>query len=496
MIPYFKLTPFLVLFLFSGFLTSQETIFNQQFEALISKHNSSEGFSYKAIDSTRRQELRSSIAGIENYQASTVATQINLYNFLVIDKVLESMPLASVGEVSGFFKDEVSIGSETISLDQLEKAIIQYADNPFVHLLLNCAAKGCPPMQFISDDIPLENYISTALKSSNVLSYEQDDIELSQIFFWYKEDFGTDEALITRISEILSNSDIIQKKIKYKEYDWLLNDSGSRDGDGYYPTKLYSKGGGELKIFNNYYTQKESDERYNFFSSFFQFLIGTNKNINYGLDVKIRSVNQGNVGTFSALGFSNSTYGNSEGGEFFSRVGISGIGPRIKYQPFKKKNNINFLHTIYFVPMSSAEGNDEYGYSDYNNLQFFNQMFIEKELGARRRLFLDVGLHIENIKLGVHRNENHFMPIQLPVTAIYSYFPTTKSTLYGLGSFGQRIDVRFAPNQNTNGKYSVYGQLGLGAKYFLTDFLEAELLYTNFLDTTPGRSAHTFNLTY
>lgn len=494
MIPRKKLTSALFLFLFSWPLMGQEGVFNQKFETLLSKYNSDEGFAYADVDSMLIQDLEASVDLITAYQTSTISTQINLYNFLVINKVLKAMPIGSVGEVNGFFKNAVNLGDKTISLDKLEKEIIISSGDPLVHLLLNCAAKGCPPLQFISQEVPLDKYILTALNDPSVLSLNEEGLELSQIFFWYKEDFGKDELLKNKISEIIGDPSIIQKKIQYKEYDWMLNGTDNRDGDGYYPTKLYGKGGGELKIFNNYYTQKENGERYNFFSSFFQFLIGTSGNLNYGLDIKVRSVNQGNVGTFSALGFKNSTFGDSEGGEFFSRVGISGIGPRIKYQPFKKKNNINFLHTIYFVPMPSAEGDENYGYSDYNNLQFFNQMFLEKELGAQRRLFLDVGLHVENIKLGVHRNENHFMPIQLPITAIYSYFPTTKSTLYGLGSFGQRIDVRFAPDQNTSGKYSVYGQLGLGVKYFLTDFLEAELLYTNFLDTTPERSAHTFNV--
>ncbi len=474
--------------------TAQESAFNEQFKKLLEAYNSPLGFNYAEVDINSLESIEARLKAVQDIMAMSIPSQINVYNYLVIREVLNVYPIQSVAAINNFFKTEINAGDQVLRLDNFEREVITKSNNPYIHFLFNCGARSCPELQYISDEQKLDSYISHALNNENILSVTDGKLGLSQIFFWYQEDFGSNKTILKELSRLTGNKALDSRSIEYLEYDWLLNDIDDRNGEGFYPTKLYAKGGYELKIFNNYYSQKDNGFTSNFFSSFFQLLLGSNKNFNYGLDVKLRSVNQGQVGTFSALGFRNRTFQENTNGEVFSRAGISGIGPRIKYQPFKSKNNINFLHTIYFVPMGSAEGNEDYGYSDYNNLQFFNQVFFEKELSVKRRLFVDAGLHIENIKLGVHRNEEHFMPIQLPVTAIYSYFPNSKTTLYGLGSFGQRVDVKFNRDTDTFGTYSVYGQIGAGAKYFVTDFLEAELLYTNFIDTTPGRTAHTFNL--
>ncbi len=473
---------------------AQELEFNKKFEQFLQEYRRGNFLDYKIITTDEIEVLDTmlhTISGLSSYNPNSVSTLINAYNFLVVREIASAYPIKSVQEVPQFFTKDIALGDSKISLDNFEKKIVELVGNPLAHLLLNCGARGCPSIQYIDPEVSLENYYRPALKEEQVMSNSGDELQLSQIFFWYAEEFGDNNMILDKLGAF-SDTDLSSMKISFIEYDWSLNDANAT-GQSYYPTKLYGKGGMELQIFNNYYSQDDSGVRYNFFSSFFQLLIGTNKKLNYGFDVKVRSVNQGDIGLFSALQFKDQTIG-SDNKVIFSRTGISGIGPRIKYQPFERHPNISFIHAVYFVPMSSAEGNLDYGYSDYNNLQFFNQVFFEKEFTVKRRLFIDIGLHIENIKLGVHRNENHFTPIQFPITAIYSYFPNTDMTIYGLANFAQRLDLRFAPDTDTRGDYSIYGQIGAGLKYFLTDFLEVELLYTNFMDTTPGRTAHTFNL--
>jgi len=485
------LCTFILVLNFIGPLQGQSLDFDSQFGVFVQEYKRGQNVDYKAISPDRIEVIEQSLHALD-YKNAKLATQINVYNYLVIREIVKVYPIASVEEVPGFFKNEIPLGEMTVQLDLLEREILDKANDPLVHLLLNCGAKGCPALAYIDSASSFDNYYTEALSATQTFKIEGNDLSLSQIFFWYKEEYGSDAQLKNLLGKIV-NKDLTNTKTAYLDYDWMLNDANA-SGQVYYPTKLYGKGGYELKIFNNYYTQNDQGDRFNFFSSFFQLLLGTSKRINYGIDVKLRSVNQGSIPLFSALKFQTRSFDEAETGLNFSRAGISGIGPRIKYQPFDKYPNINFLHTVYFVPLSAAQGNDDYGYADYNNLQFFNQMFFEKEYSVKRRLFLDVGLHVENIKLGVQRNQEHFMPIQLPVTAIYSYFPNTDLTLYGLGSFGQRLDIRYAPDSDTSTNYTVYGQVGAGVKYFVTDFLEAEFLYTNFIDTTPGRTAHTFNL--
>ena len=470
--------------------------FNLTYRQLVSEHITNNVISYQDLDIQTSEAITKQISTADIAiltKDEKIAFLINAYNALVIDQVLEYYPISSVAEVAGFFKKKHQVGNRSLSLNELEQEILSLSEDPFTHLLLNCGAVSCPEVQFIEPQIDRSVYYKKALESKELIDLKEEVLMLSKIFEWYTDDFGGRDALMDGLSELTTIVKEQPLQIKYQNYDWMLNDKSSKSIGVYYPTRLYPKGGGEVKVFNNYYTQIQNGVRSNFFSSFLQVLIGSSKNYNLGFDVKFRSVSSGAVGLFSALEFKDQPFSDNSGLRSFSRAGISGIGPRIKYQPFKNKPNINFLHTVYFVPMQEAEGNDEYGYVDYDYPQFFNQVFIEKELTIKSRLFMDLGLHIENLRLNAHRNYEHFTPIQVPITVIYNYFIDSKTTIYGLGAFAQRFDIRFKPDTDTYSDYSVYGQIGVGAKHILYDLLELELLYTNFLSFN-GSPAHTFNL--
>lgn len=448
---------------------------------------------YRSLELTEIENLRSTLASSEWESLEgneKIAFLTNAYNAHVICKVKDAYPIRSVGEVSDFFVTDVQVGDMTTSLDDLEKMIVTLGGGP-MHLLLNCGAHSCPPLQFIEAD-KIKGHIAEAFESEVIIFRDDAGIKVSPIFSWYLDDFGnTDDEVKNYIST--NSGHQIEGPVRYLSYNWLLNDISLEETNIYFPTRLYKKGEGELKLFNNYYTQSEGGIRSNFFSTFVQLLIGTNKRMNLGFDLKFRSVSSGSVSLFDALNFRNERFSDINGISTFARIGISGIGPRIKYQPFKKKPNINFLHTVYFVPMDEAEGNGDYGYSDYNNLQFFNQVFIEKELSPTRRLFFDLGLHFENIRLGVHRNFQHFTPIQMPLSVFYNYFPDPVATIYATATFAQRVDLIFNADADTRADYSLWGQIGMGGKYIFSNFIELELLYTRFFSSSFDRKAHTFN---
>ncbi len=473
--------------------------FNERFQSFINKFNIKGQLDYAQLNYEQIASLSSALDEIDTQELSLHqqnVLDINAYNLLVIQKILDQYPIKSVLDIPLFFTEEFILFDKAISLDKLEERILKNSENPLVHLLLNCGAKSCPSLQYIDPSTELNEYYRNALQDTDIIRIEksQNAICFSQIFFWYMDDFESLGEKKAWLSEYLDIKIDLELKEKYLEYDWRLNDIISEEYLIYYPTKLFRKGGFELKIFNNYYTQSDMGLRSNFFSSFIQLLIGTNNNFNIGFDIKLRSVNQGDVGLFSALGLKNQVYNISNGIPTFSRFGISGIGPRIKYQPSMNNGNINVLHAIYFVPLENAEGNFEYGYSDYQNVQIFNNVWYEKEFSVKKRLFLDFGFHIENLKLGVQRNENHFMQVVIPVTGIYSYYPSPKSTFYALANYGQKFTFQFDQDKDTEIKLGAYGQIGGGAKYYLTDWMELEALYTYFIDTTPGRTAHTFNI--
>jgi len=470
--------------------------FNAQFERLLDKKVFKDNVDYASIKKESTEEIYKALDNewSRYVDSRDIRSLSNAYNFLVIYSIVDNYPIKSVKDVSNFFDKKFKLGDDKISLDQLEQDIVEYAQNPAMHFILNCGAQSCPPLIFIDNVSDLDSLTVQAFQTEKMIQVNDDEgkIYASKILLWNEKDFDQAGGPQTWLNSLLNLDN--SYALDFHEYDWRLNDLNSDIYLIYYPTRLFAKGAGELKIFNNYYTQSDNGFRSNFFTSFIQLLIGTDKNLNFGLDVKLRSVNSGDVGLFSALQFKDQPFFDSNGTNTFSRVGISGIGPRIKYQPIKNKGNLNFLHAVYFVPMEDAEGNDNYGYSDFGNLQIYNNVFYEIELSAKKRLFFDLGFHIENLKLGVHRNENHFTQFQVPLTAIYSYFPNQKTTFYGLANVALRPVLNFAPNTNTKLNTDAYAQFGAGAKYYLTDFLEVEGLYTYFLDATPGRFANTFNI--
>nr|XP_029494428.1 uncharacterized protein LOC115111963 isoform X2 [Oncorhynchus nerka] len=112
---------------------------------------------------------------------------------------------------------------------------------PLIHFALNCGAMGCPPIKtYTPKDI--DSQLRTAAESflenddGCVVDSEKGEVRLSQIFKWYKADFGgTDEKLLNWILEhmgdspkrsslqsVLSSGKI---KVSYLPYDWSTNSS-------------------------------------------------------------------------------------------------------------------------------------------------------------------------------------------------------------------------------------------------------------------------------
>lgn len=112
---------------------------------------------------------------------------------------------------------------------------------PLIHFALNCGAMGCPPIKtYTPQDI--DSQLRTAAESflenddGCVVDSEKGEVRLSQIFKWYKADFGgTDEKLLNWILEhmgespkrsslqsVLSSGKI---KVSYLPYDWSTNSS-------------------------------------------------------------------------------------------------------------------------------------------------------------------------------------------------------------------------------------------------------------------------------
>ncbi len=264
----------------------------------------------------------------------------------------------------------------------------------------------------------------------------------------------------------------------------------------FYPTRLYQKGGHEVKLFNNYYMEGfDSGFRQDFYASFLQVLIGTNKNLNWGIDLKFRSAASSSDKTnrFIAFPFNNQTRMSGDERVDYRRIGFSAIGPRIKYAVKSTAGAISILHAVYFPTLDQAEGNDNFGFVDWEHLQFFNNLFFEKKINGNSSYFIDAGLHLENTGSFLFNDESGYAQLLVPITLIYNYFPSWKQTIYGLVNISPRIGLNDS-GSNVNALGGAFAQAGLGAKYFIRSWLEAELLYTQFFNFGSNSSASTINL--
>lgn len=146
--------------------------------------------------------------------------------------------IKSVLDVADFFnKQQHRVAGKKYTLDQIEKEIlIPMVKDPKLHFVLVCAARSCPALTaeaFTAGNLEtkMEEVTRQFLNNSekNRLDREKRIFYLSQIFNWYRDDFGRNEQDLVEFIKPYLNQDVRdflaanQVKVKYLEYDWRLN---------------------------------------------------------------------------------------------------------------------------------------------------------------------------------------------------------------------------------------------------------------------------------
>jgi hypothetical protein len=169
--------------------------------------------------------------GINNNwsRKAKMAFWINAYNAYTIKLILKNYPTSSIMNISGGKAWDVSwikIGGTSYSLNDIEHKILRptYRDAR-IHFAVNCAAKSCPPLYNGAwTESNLETLLNSQTKKfiNNKAFNEigQDQLVLSKIFEWYKEDFGNLQSYIEKYTSIKVNP---KAKVKFQEYNWSLN---------------------------------------------------------------------------------------------------------------------------------------------------------------------------------------------------------------------------------------------------------------------------------
>lgn len=161
---------------------------------------------------------------------------INAYNAYTVKLILNHWPVKSIKEIAGqvpmvnspwdlkFFK----IGTIDFDLNTIEHDILRKEfSEPRIHFAINCASESCPILTnraYSADRInqQLIEQTKAFLSDNSKNRFMEDELELSPIFKWYSDDFGSKAELIKFLDQHTEQT-ISEGQITYTDYDWNLN---------------------------------------------------------------------------------------------------------------------------------------------------------------------------------------------------------------------------------------------------------------------------------
>lgn len=272
--------------------------------------------------------------------------------------------------------------------------------------------------------------------------------------------------------------------------DEMLDDTDDTDGNLqlYTPSSLLDWGQFDVKFFSQLYTQTQfwdaegnamdQNNRTNYYSGIFNFVIGYNKTVNFGFDAWLQSVYiDDSIG--SPFGLFTRPSGNN------ARTALTAIGPKVKWQPFKRVSDFTIQSSLLLPVAKDPEGrNNGLPFLATQNILWWTQVFYTYNFSTQFQLFAEVDLYW-NIDRQLKFDQSGF--VAMPTSAFFSYFPTSKATVY--------VNTQFWPVLGENVVSNWWWMAGVGGKYQLSKSFDVEVSYGRFL---VGRGtagpARTFNL--
>lgn len=190
--------------------------------------------------------------------AERIAFWTNVFNALVIHGVVELGIRESVKEVPLFFDCiRYRIGGEVYTATDIEHGILRANEappyrlrrrlrgedprrrcmvrkiDPRIHFALVCASRTCPPIEAYDPD-KIEDQLDAAARTfiNATSSLDGDRLHVSEIFRWYRKDFGAaPDAVVRAVARHLYDRDAAARierdaqriRLAYTPYDWRLN---------------------------------------------------------------------------------------------------------------------------------------------------------------------------------------------------------------------------------------------------------------------------------
>lgn len=165
-------------------------------------------------------------------EKEALAWYLNAYNAWTLQKIFKHWPNEGPLDVSLLFfhRKSIVVSGQRMSFLHLENKIIRKRFNePRIHFALNCASRSCPPLhnkpfQGNTLDLNLEKLTVQFINQNPYAVVEQNnEVQISKIFKWYKEDFGGESQLLKYINQYRTKKISTDKKVKFLSYNWQLN---------------------------------------------------------------------------------------------------------------------------------------------------------------------------------------------------------------------------------------------------------------------------------
>ena len=206
---------------------------------VLSMHVANGRVDYKGLENKSLAKLDAYVAAVAKAKlpakrAARIAFWVDAYNGLVLRAVIGAGRPRSVLDVKGFFdaKKHVVAG-KSVTLNDLEKKVLNpYAKDPRTHMVLVCAAVGCPILEskpYAGSDIDKRFAAATRryLAGRTGAVPGTGSVQLSKIFDWYKADFGGPDGVVAFVKKHLpaKKAEALGKapKVSFLEYNWTLN---------------------------------------------------------------------------------------------------------------------------------------------------------------------------------------------------------------------------------------------------------------------------------
>lgn len=200
-------------------------------------------------------EILAAINPAELEDMDAMAFWINAYNLLTIDLILGAEEKESIKHQGGMLvgvwrKHFWPLYNGEYSLHQIEHKILRPMGDARIHFAINCASLSCPDLRTepyigalldwqledqerafilnptkgmaVEGKTEEETRVSEIGTTTRLREAGKEQVSISALFFWYKEDFGGREGIRALINKYRKR-DLRSGRVKTLPYDWSLN---------------------------------------------------------------------------------------------------------------------------------------------------------------------------------------------------------------------------------------------------------------------------------